>query len=289
MRPTPASASCPAVPCAESTEAVLRAALAAMEGGEACVVVTLIAASGSIPRSAGAKALVRADGSLFGTIGGGRFESLVRAGAMELLGTQAPVTRTYPLHENSAESFGAVCGGEATVLFEPHGPKGSLVVVGAGHCGRAIARLALSFGWGVTVVDDRAELLDDCPATRRVAAPAPVFVAGHRWRPGESLVLVSRNHELDRDTLGAALRNPGAAYVGMMGSRRKVRRVFGELREAGIPEAALQEVRAPIGLDIGAESPAEIAVSVVAEILRDTRRRGGQSLSAGPSPDGVSP
>src|SRR5260221_151139 len=111
---------------------------------------------------------------------------------------------------------------------------------------------------------DRRELLDRCNAHERLATPAPEFIARHPWRSEDALVMVSRNFQIDREALAAALAHPGAGYVGMIGSARKVRRVFDDLRSRGISDAALAGVFAPIGLDLGADSPAEIAVSILA-------------------------
>jgi len=260
-------------------EVLLRELLAALERGESCVLATVAAARGSVPRAPGAKALFFPDGRTLGTLGGGRFEALAAADALATLQGRGPLLHSYPLHEESADSFGAICGGEVTVLFEPQMSRESLVVLGAGHCGQALCRLARGCGWHVTAIDDRGELLQACDAQVRHCGSAPEFLAARAWRPGEALVLASRNFGLDREALAAALSRPGAAYIGMIGSRRKVERVFAELRSRGFPEAALAAVHAPVGLDVGADSPAEIAVSVVAEVMQVLRRRPGGSLA----------
>ena len=261
------------------TDALLAELLDAVQRGERCALVTVAATKGSVPREAGAKAIVYADGCLTGTIGGGKFEALVIADALTALATKQPILKTYPLHEASADSFGAICGGEVTVFIEPHVPRESLVLIGAGHCAQAIARLASGCGMHVTVLDDRAELLPAFPAHVRASAPAaPEFIAARAWQPDEALVIVSRNYQLDREALHAALQTAGCGYLGMIGSGRKVRRVFDELLDCGITDAQLARVFAPIGLDLGADSPAEIAVSVVAEILRVLRQRSGGHL-----------
>jgi xanthine dehydrogenase accessory factor len=131
----------------------------------------------------------------------------------------------------------------------------------------------------VTVQDERAELLADFPASQRIVQPgAPEFIAGRAWRRDEALVLLNRNHELDREALHAALRAGGMGYLGMIGSRRKVRRVFDELSARGVSAEDLARVFAPVGLDVGADSPAEIAVSVMAEMLAVMRAKSGGSL-----------
>jgi xanthine dehydrogenase accessory factor len=253
----------------------------ARESGVRCCLATVAETRGSVPRAAGAKMLVHSDGQTFGTIGGGKLEALVVEAALAALVEGAPVLKSYPLHEDRADSFGAICGGEVTILLEPQGPRERLVIVGAGHCGRAIARLASECGLHVTVLDDRTELLTDFSRANQLISDrtAAEFIAQHAWSAGDALVIVSRNYELDRVALAAALQKPAIGYLGMIGSRRKVRRVFEQLQtEDEANRARLTRVFAPIGLDIGADSPAEIAVSVLAEIFQVLRKRTGANL-----------
>jgi xanthine dehydrogenase accessory factor len=242
--------------------------------------VTVAATSGSVPRAPGSKMFVYSDGKTSGTIGGGKFESLVIAEAQAAMAEKKPVLKTYPLREGETDSFGAICGGEVTVFIEPQVGGEALFLVGAGHCARAIARLAAECGLFVTVIDDRIELLADLPpAVAGVSDCSPrEFIASRAWRSDEALVMVSRNHEIDCEALAAAVEQNGAGYIGMIGSRRKVLSVFDRLRERGFSEEKLAQVYAPLGLDIGADSPAEIAVSCVAEILAVLRGRSGKHL-----------
>ncbi len=153
-------------------------------------------------------------------------------------------------------------------------------MAGAGHCARALAQLASSCGWLVTVLDDRPEELCGFPAANCLSQPpAPVWIAGKTWQEDDALVLLSRNYQLDREALAAALRNRGMGYLGMIGSERKVRRVMEELQATGLPPAAFAGLRAPVGLDLGADHPAEIAVSIFAEILTVFHRASGRPLS----------
>ena len=238
-------------------------------------VVTVAATTGSVPRAAGSKMFVYADGKTSGTIGGGKFESLVIAEAQAAIQKKKPLLKTYPLREGESDSFGAICGGEVTVFIEPQITGESLYLIGAGHCAHAIAKLAAECGLFVTVVDDRGDLLADLPpAVTGISEAAPAdFVASRSWRNDEALVMVSRNHEIDCEALAAAVEQSEAGYVGMIGSRRKVLDVFDRLRKRGVSEEKLSRVYAPLGLDIGADSPAEIAVSCVAEILAVLRGR----------------
>jgi len=262
------------------SDELLEELLAARRARKPCILATVAATNGSVPRAAGSKMLVYGDGATSGTIGGGKFESLVVADCLTSLREKETLLKTYPLHEASAESFGAICGGEMTVLIEPQNLNAALFLIGGGHVSHAIAKLATECAMHVTVIDDRGELLAGLPsATTRISdIPPAAFIAAHHWQSSDSLLLVSRNHELDRDALAAAMQVGPIKYVGMIGSRRKVRRVFDELRQAGITEAQLSAVYAPIGLDIGADAPAEIAVSVLAEILQVHRHRPGGHL-----------
>lgn len=218
---------------------------------------------------------VYADGKSSGTIGGGKFESLVIGDAQAAMREKKPLLKTYPLHEGESDSFGAICGGEVTVFIEPQKTSEALYLVGAGHCSRAIAKLAAECGLFVSVIDDRDELLNDLPlAVTQISDTSPAsFIASRDWQSDEALVIVSRNHEIDREALAAAVTQTGAGYIGMIGSRRKVRMVFDDLHGRGISEELLSRVYAPLGLDIGSDSPAEIAVSTVAEILAVLRQR----------------
>lgn len=241
--------------------------------------LTVASTRGSVPRQAGGKMLLYPDKTTSGTIGGGKFESLVIADALALPRRSPPLLKTYPLHEAASDSFGAICGGEVTVLIEPQLPPPALTLVGAGHCSRALANLAQTCGWHITVLDDRPDEIAAFPATRCLTDPAPAWIAAKTWQDDEALVLVSRNYQLDRDALAAALRHRGMAYLGMIGSQRKVRRVLDELLAAGFTPQDFAGLRAPIGLDIGADHPAEIAISIFAEILAVFNQTTGHPLS----------
>ena len=267
----------------EMTDALLQELLAARERRASCALATVAATTGSVPREAGAKMIVYADGKTSGTIGGGKFEALVIDDTLGAMRGRRPLLKTYPLHEGDACSFGAICGGEVTVFIEPQTSREAIVLVGAGHCAQAIAKLARECGWHVTVLDDRAEKLAECSAaTVKIGDQPPAeFIATHAWQRDEALIIVSRNYEIDREALQAALQRTGIAYLGMIGSTRKVRRVFDELRARGVDEGSLANVHAPIGLDIGADSPVEIAVSVLAEAMQVLRTRPGGHMGAG--------
>ena len=262
------------------TDALLDELVAARQARKPCALLTVAATKGSVPRAAGAKMLVYLNGLTSGTIGGGKFEALAIEDALACLREKRTLLKTFPLREGETDSFGAICGGEATILVEPQVLREALFVVGAGHCAQAIVRLAIECGLFVQAIEDRTELLDALPAgaARVTAARAAEFISSRQWQPDEAIVIVSRNHELDRDALASALRNPGAGYIGMIGSTRKVRHVFAQLRAEGVTQESLAEVHAPLGLDIGADAPSEIAISALAEILAVLRKKRPESL-----------
>ena len=249
-----------------------------LNAGSACVLVTVVESNGSAPRKNGAKMLIRQDGTSRGTIGGGKFESLVMEQAQLALASGDTILKSFPLHECAEDSFGAICGGEVTVLLEPHQMKQRIIISGAGHCGQALASLARSCGWAVVVVDDREELFESEFYRKEQKTMTyltdPAIFDNFEFRASDALVLVSRGHPQDRAVLEAVLMRdpiPELAYFGMIGSRRKVSMVMKDMAEQGIPQDLLDRVYAPLGLDIGSESPAEIAISIMAEILQVTR------------------
>lgn len=253
---------------------LLRDLPAVLEAHGRAALATVVTATGSTPRDATARMLVLPDGSTRGTIGGGKFESLVIGDAKKLLDDRGlPFTRRYDFVPEGPNAFGAVCGGTVTVLLEVLERSPRLLVVGAGHCGRALARMAAFAGWEVAVVDERPEQLDPAAFPEGTALvlvkedysdlPLPA--------PHDSVALVSRGHVTD----GLAfrrLRGVPVAYLGMMGSNAKKKALFGALRSEGWGEDELARAHSPIGLDIGAESPEEIAVAIVAELVQARRR-----------------
>jgi xanthine dehydrogenase accessory factor len=254
---------------------LLRELPAVLEAHGRAALATVVTATGSTPRDATARMLVLPDGSTRGTIGGGKFESLVIGDARKLLEDHGlPFTRRYDFVPEGPNAFGAVCGGTATVLLEVLERSPRLLVVGAGHCGRALARMAAYAGWEVAVADERPEQLDPAAFPEGTALvlvkedysdlPLPA--------PHDSVALVSRGHVTDGRAF-RRLRGVPVAYLGMMGSERKRRVLYDELRAEGWSEDELARARSPIGLDIGAESPEEIAVAIVAELIRARRTR----------------
>lgn len=258
---------------------VLEELLEARRAGKPCALATVAATVGSVPRHAGAKMIVYADNSISGTVGGGKFEALVITQALDCLAKKEPLLKTWTLREDQPDSFGAICGGEVTVLIEPQVPTHRLLIVGGGHCARAIAKLAAECGFFVTALEDREDILACCDAAhRRLTDAAPDYIAKAHWDKNDAIVIVSRHYDIDRAALAAALKKGGPGYLGMIGSRRKVLQVCDRLKSDGYTVDQLANVYAPIGLDIGSDSPAEIAVSIVAEILMVLRGKSGRPL-----------
>jgi xanthine dehydrogenase accessory factor len=236
---------------------------------------TVVSAVGSTPRETTARMLILPDGATQGTIGGGKFESLVIADARRLLEDHGlPFTRRYDFVPEGPNAFGAVCGGTATVLLEVLERSPRLFVVGAGHCGRALARLAAFAGWEVVVADERPEQLDPAafPEGTALVLVKEDYSDLPLPSPADSVALVSRGHVTDGRAF-RRLRGVPVAYLGMMGSHAKRKALYAELRAEGWSEDELARARSPIGLDIGAESPEEIAVAIVAELVRERRGR----------------
>src|SRR2546423_13266267 len=148
-----------------------------------CALATVAATTGSVPRQTGSKMLVYADGKISGTIGGGKFEALVVEDCLKSQAMKEPLLKTYPLREDRPDSFGAICGGDVTIMIEPQNLSTALYLVGAGHCSLAIAKLALDCGMYVTVVEDRAALVENFPAPINRALDDPAaFVAQREWQ-----------------------------------------------------------------------------------------------------------
>ncbi len=249
---------------------------ALLEAHGRAALATVVSATGSTPRETTARMLVLPDGTTRGTIGGGKFESLVIADARKLLASHGlPFTRRYDFQPEGPDTFGAVCGGTATVLVEVLERMPRLLVVGAGHCGRALARVAALTGWAVTVADERPEQLDPAafPGGAALVLVREDYSDLPLPGPDDSVAIVSRGHVTDGRAF-RRLRGVPVAYLGMMGSNAKRKALYGELRAEGWSEGELERAHSPIGLPIGARSPEEIAVAIVAELVKTRRQRG---------------
>lgn len=248
---------------------LLHDALAAVERGESVVMATVVDTNRSVPRHAGARMLIRPDGSQLGTIGGGEMESRVLAEAAEVLATGAPRFMTFDLVDPGAGDPG-VCGGTVSLYLEPFMPEPDLVIIGCGHVGKAVAELGNWLGFPITALDDRPELAtaEQMPMAAEVLAGSLTETIPKAGITANThVVLVTRNLAVDLEALPAILATP-ARSVGVMGSKRRWSLTREKLIEAGVAEADLERVRSPIGLEISAESPEQIAVSILAEIVQ---------------------
>ena len=262
------------------------AALAeALEQGEETALVTIVASNGSTPQRVGAKMLVYADGRTVGTIGGGCYENDAFGRAREAIASKRPVTVKYDLNDDFAQESGLVCGGQMEVFIEPVEASPEVFIFGAGHVGYCAAKLAHEVGFRVHVVDDREKFANTerfGPGIDVVVDDIPAWLAARRLPATAYAVIVTRGHRHDLDALRALTASP-LRYLGLIGSKAKVRRIFDALQEEGLPADRLANVHAPIGLDIGAITPQEIGVSIVAELIAvkhgKTAKAGAEAVS----------
>jgi xanthine dehydrogenase accessory factor len=248
----------------------------ALTRGEEVALITITASNGSTPQRVGAKMLVFADGRTVGTIGGGCYEHDALGKAREALRTRKAVTARYDLNDDFAEETGLVCGGQMEVFIEPLEAPPSLYIFGAGHVGYYLGRVASEAGFQIHVIDDRAAFAnrDRFPmAASIVVDDIPGWLADARLPQTAYAVIVTRGHRNDLDAL-QAIAPLGLRYVGLIGSRAKVARLYEQVLAAGgiVPEQ-LAAINAPIGLDLGAVTPQEIAVSIAAELIAVRRGR----------------
>ena len=246
------------------------AALAeALSRGEEVALVTITGSTGSTPQRVGAKMLVYSDGRTVGTIGGGCYENDAFWKAREAIKARRPLNVKYDLNDDFAQETGLVCGGQMDVFIEPVEASPDVYVFGAGHVGYFVARLAHDAGFRVHVVDDREKFANQerfGEGINVVVDHIPTWLQNNQLPPTAYAVIVTRGHTHDLDALRAVVGKP-MRYVGLIGSKAKVRRIFDALQEEGMTPDALKPVHAPIGLDIGAITPQEIAVSIVAELI----------------------
>jgi len=232
-------------------------------------VATITNVRGSIPSFQTAKMLVRDDGSIVGTIGGGCVEAEVWQVAREVMEEEKPRSLTFNLNNNPKYDTGLVCGGTLEIFIEPVLPPALLYIFGAGHVAYNLYKVATIAGFDVVVVDDREAYAnrERFPDAREVIA-RDFELATSQLNPPESsyIVIVTRGHRDDMRVLRWAINTP-ARYLGMIGSRRKTIAIYKELEKEGIPAEKFRDVHAPVGLEIGAVTPEEIAVAIVAELI----------------------
>lgn len=238
------------------------------KAGRPFALATIIRTAGASPRAAGAKMLVYADGTISGTIGGGKFEKLVIDDCLHLIESgEKHLLKRYSFTSTGDDATGMACGGEAEVFMEAHtGPK-RLIIFGGGHIGRELVRLAEGSDFAISVIDDRPDILDGYNPPVTTIQTDNEYQEHFPSLDGDCfVVIVTRSHTIDRAIMERVIQHD-CAYIGMIGSRRKIAGLYSALEKSGIERTRLERVYAPIGLNIKGEGPYEIAVSIIAELI----------------------
>jgi xanthine dehydrogenase accessory factor len=244
--------------------------------GRRGALATIVHTNGSIPSFESSRMLVREDGTIAGTIGGGCVEADVWSAAKDVMNAEMPRKMVFNLNNEASYDSGLICGGTLEVFVEPILPQPRLYLFGGGHVSTAVARVAGLAGFWIGVVDDRASFAN----TERFPMAGEIHTsfdeAFAKIRPNLStyLVIVTRGHKDDMRVLEWAV-GTGARYIGMIGSKRKVISVYKALEKQGIAAEKFEHVYAPVGLEIGALTPEEIAVSITAELIAVRRKTEG--------------
>jgi xanthine dehydrogenase accessory factor len=237
-------------------------------------VATVTATEGSTPRKSDAKMIVLPGGGTYGTIGGGALEHMVIEDALKAIASGASLSKTYKLDERARGGIGQICGGTTSVFIEVVKGSSTILLCGGGHIAQAMAPMIAALGMNLIVIDDREEIAtrERFPTARKVVHAVPSDPDLRRLvTPSTSIVIVTHRHKHDKEALQNFIATD-AAYIGMIGSKKKVRATLDELQSEGVPAKALSRVHSPIGLDIGAETPAEIAISILSEIIHVIRK-----------------
>jgi xanthine dehydrogenase accessory factor len=252
-------------------------------GGQQAALATVIRTQGSVPRHSGSKMIIFRDGKTHGTIGGGEMESQVIEAAVEAIDSRETKLLHYEFRDPSEGHVG-VCGGEMEVFVEPVEIPPKLVVVGAGHVGQAMVHLGHWLGYHVVACDDREEFAAENyvpEADEVIHCKLKDLTKQTEIHANTFLVLTTRGVDIDLEALPALLESP-AAYIGVIGSRRRWETTAHALKESGVAEEKIRKVTSPMGLEINAETPEEIAVSIFAEMIQKQQGGTGQSMSYDP-------
>jgi xanthine dehydrogenase accessory factor len=244
--------------------------------GERGALATIVHTNGSIPSYESSRMLVRDDGSIVGTIGGGCVEAEVWAAAKEVILAEQPRKMTFNLNQDAAYDAGLICGGTLEIFVEPILPQPVLYIFGGGHISSAVARAANASGFSINVADDREAFsnTERFPMADRLYTTYEDAFAQILPNSSSYLLIVTRGHRDDMRVLAWAVRTD-ARYIGMIGSKRKVLSVYKALEKEGYSAEEFERVHAPVGLDIGALTPEEIAVSITAELIAVRRNAAG--------------
>ena len=241
--------------------------------GEEAALVTVVSATGSTPREEGAKMLVRPDGSIIGTIGGGSLEAQVIEEAVRVIKQAKPKRLHMSLTAKEAGEAGMMCGGELEVFIEPILNPPALYIFGGGHIALALTKMGKLCGFNITVIDDRAEFAHAERFPEAEVILAEDFTKSFpqvKIDKSSYIVIVTHGHQHDEVVLEWAVGTP-ARYIGMIGSKTKNETIYSHLLTKGITREQLERVHAPIGLEIGAQTPEEIAISILAELIKVRR------------------
>jgi xanthine dehydrogenase accessory factor len=240
------------------------------ERSEAALATVVSGDKGS-PGKSGFRMLVYPNGKISGTVGGGLLEAKVREEALQCIVDKKPKLLELALDEESADGVGMLCGGKVKVFVEPIQTTPTIYVFGGGHIAVPLVQFAKTLDFAVVIVDDRREFAnkDRFPLADEVRVGDFIEVTNAiDFHENDCVVIITRGHEHDEAVLKECLsKRKLPAYLGMIGSREKIARTFSHLREQGLSEQLLTKIKAPIGLDVGAQSPAEIAISIMAEIV----------------------
>lgn len=238
--------------------------------GKSAALATVIAASGSTPREEGSKMLIKKDGSIVGSVGGGNLEALVQKAALDVIAGGKTRTIHFDLSAKDASEAGMICGGVTDILIEPIIPAPMLYIFGAGHISIPLSIIGKMLEFAVTVIDDRADFAN----SQRFTSADNIYAEDFKHifkkleiNESSYIVIVTRGHAFDEVVLEWAVTTP-AFYIGMIGSKQKNQTLFSHLKQRGVSQEMLDRVHAPIGLEIFAETPEEIAVSIMAEIIK---------------------
>ncbi len=242
--------------------------------GEKAVLATIVSTRGSAPRKEGAKMLVQSNGKIMGTIGGGSLEHQVCKEALKMIDGNESKMAHFELTNKDASKEGMLCGGIVDVFMEPIKPLPALLIFGGGHISFFLARIGKMIDFHVTVIDDRPEFANAerfPEADETIAEDMASVTKQLDINSASYIVIVTRGHQKDTEVVQWAVTTP-AAYIGTIGSKRKIHTAFAYLKTKGITQEQLDRVHSPIGLPIGAETPEEIAVSIMAEIIQVRRQ-----------------
>jgi xanthine dehydrogenase accessory factor len=246
--------------------------------GQKCAIATIVQVNGSIPSYESAKLLVREDGSMIGTIGGGCVEAEVWNAAREVIESEKPKHLNFSLGQDAAYDNGLICGGQLNVFIEPVVPQPRAFIFGAGHISKSLSKVANIAGFATVIIDNRETFAN----RERFPEADEIFAEEYEEvfpkltiNSSGYLIIVTRGHRDDMRVLRWAVGTP-ARYVAMIGSKRKVIGVVKELEREGIARESFESIFAPMGFEIGAITPEEIAVSVVAEMIAIRRDPGSE-------------